>query len=66
MIVTVVGIVSIALGFACVMAAYYFFQREIQAEIRHTRSLIFGLLGLVFLTIIPATSAVFFAATHGG
>lgn len=62
MIPTVVGIVSIALGFICVMCAYYTFQRGRDRRV----PIILGLLGLVFLTLIPASTAVFFAATYGG
>lgn len=62
MIITIVGIVSIALGFLCVTTAYYLFQRS---ENR-TWPLVLGLLALLFLTVIPASTAIFFAATTNG
>ncbi|AMO89292.1 hypothetical protein HMPREF3155_04975 [Corynebacterium sp. HMSC06D04] len=57
--ITIVGIVSIVLGFFCVMAAYYLYQRS---EDRRWPILL-GLLALLFLTVIPAGSAIFFATT---
>lgn len=65
MVVTIVGIVSITFGFFCVLAAYYVFQRSLNHGTSRTPAIVLGLLGLLFLTIIPAGSAVFFAATHG-
>lgn len=59
MIITVVGIISIFLGFCCVMGAYYLYQRS---EDRRWLILL-GLLALLFLTVIPAGSAIFFATT---
>ncbi|QPK79069.1 hypothetical protein G7Y31_11350 [Corynebacterium lizhenjunii] len=64
MIITIVGIVSITLGFFCVLGAYWAYQRT-TTDANRRLPIILGLLGLLFLTIIPATSAVFFAATHG-
>ncbi|APT93470.1 glycosyltransferase [Corynebacterium phocae] len=64
MTVTIVGIVSITLGFICVMSAYYSFQKAGESGSRRP-ALVLGLLGFLFLTIIPASTAVFFAATHG-
>lgn len=64
MVVTIVGIVSIVVGFICVMTAYYTFQRAGEEGSKKV-PIVLGLLGLLFLTIIPAGSAVFFAATHG-
>ena len=54
MIITIVGIVSIALGFLCVSTAYYLFQRT---ENR-TWPLVLGLMALLFLTVIPALSLI--------
>lgn len=59
MILTFIGIVSITLGFFCVLGAYYLYQRS---EDR-TGPLVLGLLALLFLTVIPAGSAIFFATT---
>ncbi|MCG7261227.1 hypothetical protein [Corynebacterium hesseae] len=60
MTITIVGIISITIGFLCVLGAYYLFQRS---EDR-TWPIILGLLALLFLTVIPASSAIFVAATH--
>lgn len=60
MTITIVGIISITLGFICVLSAYYLFQRS---EGR-TWPIVLGLLALLFLTVIPAGSAIFVAATH--
>ncbi|WP_411709049.1 hypothetical protein [Corynebacterium sp. LaCa116] len=59
MILTLIGIVSITLGFFCVLGAYYLYQRS---EDR-AWPLVLGLLALLFLTVIPAGSAIFFATT---
>ncbi len=64
MIATIVGIVSIFVGFCCVMGAYYFFQRAGETGSKRP-ALILGLCALLFLTVIPAGTAVFFAATQG-
>lgn len=61
---TIVGIVSIVIGFCCVMGAYYTFQKGEPGSNR-TVPIVLGLLALVFLTIIPAGPAVFFAAPGG-
>ncbi|HCT9180644.1 hypothetical protein FKE98_11765 [Corynebacterium aurimucosum] len=60
MTITIVGIISITIGFLCVLGAYYLFQRS---EDR-TWPIMLGLLALLFLTVIPASSAIFVAATH--
>ncbi|TVU81709.1 hypothetical protein FQN05_10730 [Corynebacterium aurimucosum] len=60
MTITIVGIVSITLGFICVLSAYYLFQRSQD----RTWPVVLGLLALLFLTVIPAGSAIFVAATH--
>lgn len=62
MIVTYIGMASIFLGFLCVMAAFWLFHN------RENRRwpIVLGLLAILFLTIIPATAAVFFAATNTG
>ncbi|TVU56788.1 hypothetical protein FQK23_06140 [Corynebacterium aurimucosum] len=60
MTITIVGIVSITLGFICVLSAYYLFQRSQD----RTWPIVLGLLALLFLTVIPAGSAIFVAATH--
>ncbi|KKO78193.1 MULTISPECIES: hypothetical protein [Corynebacterium] len=60
MTITIVGIVSITLGFLCVLSAYYLFQRSQD----RTWPVVLGLLALLFLTVIPAGSAIFVAATH--
>lgn len=57
--ITIVGIVSIGLGFFCVMAAYYLYQRSDDRR----WPILLGLLALLFLTVIPAGSAIFFATT---
>ena len=62
MIVTYVGMASIFLGFLCVMAAFWLFHNR---EDRRG-PIVLGLLAILFLTIIPATAAVFFAATTTG
>ena len=62
MTVTIIGIVSIFLGFCCVMASFYFFRTRAD----RTLSYVFGALAFVLLTLIPVTSAVFWAATAGG
>lgn len=62
MIVTYIGMASIFLGFLCVMAAFWLFHNR---EDRHG-PIVLGLLAILFLTIIPATAAVFFAATTTG
>ena len=59
MTITIVGIISITIGFLCVLGAYYLFQRS---EDR-TWPIMLGLLALLFLTVIPASSAIFVAAT---
>ena len=60
MTITIVGIVSITLGFLCVLSAYYLFQRSQD----RTWPVVLGLLALLFLTVIPAGSAIFVAATR--
>lgn len=62
---TIVGIVSIVIGFCCVMGAYYTFQKGEPGSNRTVPIVLGGLLALVFLTIIPAGTAVFFAAPGG-
>ena len=62
MIVTYIGMASIFLGFLCVMAAFWLFHNR---EDRRG-PIALGLLAMLFLTIIPATAAVFFAATTTG
>ena len=60
MTITIVGIISITLGFICVLSAYYLFQ----CTKDRTWPIMLGLLALLFLTVIPAGSAIFVAATH--
>ena len=60
MTMTILGIISITLGFICVLSAYYLFQRSQD----RTWPIVLGLLALMFLTVIPAGSAIFVAATH--
>ncbi|ACP34032.1 MULTISPECIES: hypothetical protein [Corynebacterium] len=60
MTMTILGIISITLGFICVLSAYYLFQRSQD----RTWPIVLGLLALLFLTVIPAGSAIFVAATH--
>ncbi|MEX3515367.1 MULTISPECIES: hypothetical protein [unclassified Corynebacterium] len=62
MLITIIGIISIVIGFACVGTAYYLYQQKGQ----RTAPIVLGLLALVFVTLVPAGSAVFFAATQGG
>lgn len=62
MIVTYIGMASIFLGFLCVMAAFWLFHNRED----HRGPIVLGLLAILFLTIIPATAAVFFAATTTG
>lgn len=61
-VVTITGIVSIGLGFICVLSAYYTFQRGKDRRV----PLALGIAALVLLTIIPVTCAVFYAATSHG
>ncbi|ERS52837.1 MULTISPECIES: hypothetical protein [unclassified Corynebacterium] len=62
MIVTLIGMASILLGFICVMAAFWLFHNR-----DDKRGPIFlGILAIVFLTLIPATCAIFFASTTTG
>lgn len=61
-VVTIIGIVSIALGFLCVIGAYYTFQRGTDRR----QPIALGLLALLFITIIPVICAVFYAATAHG
>jgi hypothetical protein len=44
------------------MASFYFFRTRAD----RTLSYVFGALAFVLLTLIPVTSAVFWAATAGG
>ncbi|MDK6814350.1 MULTISPECIES: hypothetical protein [Corynebacterium] len=60
MTMTILGIISITLGFICVLSAYYLFQRSQD----RTWPIVLGLLALLFLTVIPAGAAIFVAATH--
>lgn len=62
MTVTYVGIISIFLGFCCVMASFYFFRTRDDRRL----SYLFGALAFVLLTLIPVATAVFWAATAGG
>ncbi|AKE40178.1 Hypothetical protein NG00_02007 [Corynebacterium camporealensis] len=62
MIITIIGIVSIFVGFLCVMGAFYSFHRGEDRRL----PIALGLLGLVFLTVVPVICAVFFAATSNG
>lgn len=62
MIVTIIGMVSILLGFICVMAAFWLFHNREDKR----GPIILGILATVFLTIIPATCAIFFASTTTG
>lgn len=62
MIVTLIGMVSILLGFICVMTAFWLFHNR-----EDKRGPIFlGVLAVIFLTLIPATAAIFFASTTTG
>ncbi|WP_410762975.1 hypothetical protein [Corynebacterium sp. MSK072] len=54
--------VSILLGFICVMAAFWLFHNREDKR----GPIILGILAIVFLTIIPATCAIFFASTTTG
>lgn len=58
MAVTIIGIVSIFLGFVCVLTAYWTFMRNKPRWV----PLLLGLGAFVFLTVIPTTCAVFYAA----
>lgn len=62
MIVTVIGMVSILLGFICVMMAFWLFHNREDKR----GAFILGIFAIVFLTIIPATGAIFFASTTTG
>ena len=62
MIVTLIGMVSILLGFICVMAAFWLFHNREDKP----GPIIMGILSIVFLTNNPATGAIFFAATTTG
>ena len=62
MIVTYIGMASIFLGFLCVMGAFWLFHNR---EDRRG-PIVLGILAILFLTITPATAAVFFAATTTG
>ncbi|APT87848.1 MULTISPECIES: hypothetical protein [Corynebacterium] len=59
MLTTIIGIVSITLGFFCVLAAYYRFQQHGDKK----SALVLGIAALIFLTVIPVAAAIFFAAT---
>lgn len=59
MLTTIIAMVSITIGFLCVMAAYYLLQRHGNKR----AALALGILALIFLTAIPAAAAIFFAAT---
>lgn len=61
MTATLVAIASILAGFCCVMVAYYRFQRRGDRR----GALLLGIAALLFLTIIPTFTAVFFAASAG-
>lgn len=61
-VVTVIGIVSIGLGFICVLSAYYTFQRGKDRRV----PLALGVAALILLTILPVVCAVFYAATSHG
>nr|WP_273369619.1 hypothetical protein [Corynebacterium massiliense] len=58
MVITLIGIASIACGFACVLAAYYSFQRGRDRRVPAA----LAVAAFVFLTVIPVIGAVFFAA----
>ena len=62
MIVTYIGMASIFLGFLCVMGAFWLFHNREDWR----GPIVLGILAILFLTIIPATAAVFFAATTTG
>ena len=58
---TVVGIISIAVGFLCIAAAFYAFMKK-----KPTAWAVgFGLTAFVFVTVIPVFLAVFFATMPG-
>lgn len=59
MLVTILGIISIAVGLVSFGYAYLSVVRKRPAKIAWT----FGILGVVCLTLIPVILAVFFAAT---
>lgn len=58
---TVIGIISIVIGFLCIAAAFYTFMKKKPT----VWPLGFGLAAFVFVTVIPVFLAVFFATTPG-
>ncbi|WP_337891525.1 hypothetical protein [Corynebacterium macginleyi] len=54
--------VSILLGFICVMMAFWLFHNREEKR----GAVILGIFAIVFLTVIPATGAIFFASTTTG
>ncbi|AKK12133.1 hypothetical protein [Corynebacterium uterequi] len=62
MIVTTIGIVSIAIGLFSFAMSYLSVMKKKPAR----RAWTFGLIGLLCLTLIPVTLAVFWAAQTNG
>ncbi|QGU05788.1 hypothetical protein [Corynebacterium comes] len=61
MITTIIGIISIVIGFLCIAAAFYTFMKKKPP----VWSVGFGLAAFIFVTVIPVFLAVFFATMPG-
>lgn len=59
MLITILGILSIAIGLASFGYAYVCVMKKRPAKVAWT----YGIIGVVGLTVIPVILAVFFAAT---
>ncbi|HZK31942.1 MAG TPA: hypothetical protein VFC72_03420 [Corynebacterium sp.] len=58
MLITVLGILSIILGFVCIATAFVAVMRKKPVWI----PVVAGIAALLFVTVVPVTLAVFFAA----
>ena len=60
MLVTILGIVSIVIGFLCIVASYVTVMKKRSLAL----AVVLGVLALIFVTVVPVTLAVFWATTQ--
>lgn len=59
MLITILGIVSIVIGFLCIAGSYVTVMKKRSRAL----AIVLGLLALLFVTVVPVTLAVFWATT---
>ena len=62
MLITILGILSIVVGFLCIAGSYLAVMRKRSTVL----AVVLGLLALLFVTVVPVTLAVFWATTTSG